>query len=766
MKKILTIAYLLILCFSSSIAIPSFPGITIVKQPDGNFLSIILHGDEYIHYTTTTDNYTVIKDSQGYYVYARLDGGQLTATAQIAHDTQYRTTTEKTFLQQIIKDIKPEITSTIIDERSNEMKQRAMARARYNVKKFDYNKFRGLVILVEFNDRSFSRPDISEIMDSMINEHNYSGYITNTAISQKVEYTGSVRDYFYDNSFGQFDPHFDVIGPVKIDYSQYYPNGASGGSYMASAAVKAADSLVNYKDYDTDGDGKVDMVYFIYAGGGSNFGNNDSRLIWPHASTLTNLSCDGVTLGRYACSTELYGAPANNILDGIGTICHEFGHVLGLLDEYDTDYTGSGGQSVHPASWSIMSQGSYLNSSRTPCGYSLLERYMTGFATPQLITESGDYNLENIDNSNAGYRINSSIDKEYFLLENRQQDKWNKYLSGHGMLVFRVDSTNIDVWSSNKINANPSHNYYELLRANPTTNKITGIVTDSSGDPFPGSGKVSILNNNSTPNMRSWTGMLTSITLSNIKEAANGKLSFTATKIEAPSAIEDFETMAVTDKDTANVEGRFCNWSFIGSRIEQPDSGICTGLHSVSMVKKSEIETSVVAHNIQSLSFDVSNPSTQGATIRCYYKQEGTTGWSVASDINGVQNSRIESGKSTTIQFNIMAKKHMSYKLVEFTGSTSEKIYIDNFSIRYDDTETDAINTIGNNSNTNKLNAVIKDGTLVISSSDAGNIRLYSADGQLIKSIPSNTHDTMTTVLLSHGVYIVTQGNKRIKVTI
>ena len=89
---------------------------------------------------------------------------------------------------------------------------------------------------------------------------------------------------------------------------------------------------MNYKYYDRYGDGTVDMVFFLFAGGGSNFSGNDSRLLWPHASTVLSKSLDGVRFGRYACSTELYGRPQSKIIDGIGTICHEFSHVLGIAD--------------------------------------------------------------------------------------------------------------------------------------------------------------------------------------------------------------------------------------------------------------------------------------------------------------------------------------------------------------------------------------------------------------------------------------------------
>ena len=187
--------------------------------------------------------------------------------------------------------------------------------------------------------------------------------------------------------------------------------------------------------------------------------------------------------------------------------------MLGLPDFYDTDYENSGGQSNDPGNWTLMSAGCYLNSSRTPCGYSLFERYMVGFATPDVINAEGSYTLNPVSESNAGFRINTPVNKEFFILENRQQRGWDQYLPSHGMLVFRVDSTKASVWRDNTVNCNPSHNYYELVRAR-------GSLSSGAGDPFPGSGRKTELNNSTSPaNLLTWSGKETQWGLLNIKES-------------------------------------------------------------------------------------------------------------------------------------------------------------------------------------------------------------------------------------------------------
>ena len=529
MKKHLMLLFAALLNICAVMAVPAHKGMVKINQPDGTQLTLRLVGDEWVHFNTTADGYTVVKNTTGCYVYARKENGVLLPTAQVAHDEAERSTAENQFLSAIQKYQAPEMSKEVSVLKKQGEQATAKARsARRNsggsgARKeslYDYSNFRGLLILVEFNDKPFSRDDFKDVIDDMVNKENYTGYTGTNG--RKVQFAGSVKDYFSDQSDGQFKPEFDVYGPFKIDYSQYDANGTAQATRIINAAVDAADEEIDFSQYDRDGDGVVDMIYFIFAGNGANYGGNDSRLFWPHRSvvydpnTYTYVEKDGVVLYDYASSVELYGYtayPQTVTIDGIGTICHEFGHVLGLPDFYDTDYEQNG-QSNHPGEWSVMAGGSYFNSGRQPIGYSIFERYMVGFATPTTINAAGTYSLTNVQTTNTGYRINSAQDKEYFMLENRQQDnKWNRYAPGHGMLVFRVDSTNTRVWRNNTINANPKHNYYEMVRAKGYRN------ADSASDPFPGTGSVTELNNITSPaNLMTWTGKQTQWGLTNIRE--------------------------------------------------------------------------------------------------------------------------------------------------------------------------------------------------------------------------------------------------------
>ncbi len=548
MKKLLFSVFFFLLSATAVQAVPANPMPVKVTQPDGTMVTLRLHGDEYLSFTTTLDGYSVVQDRQGYYVYAqKLADGRLGTTSMIAHDADMRAERELRFLSATPKMLAPVMSQRDAEEQQAEKARRASALQAKVAKAYDYSKFHGLIILVEFNDCQFVYDDMADIMEGMVNQENYRGTSRTNSSSWGTRCTGSVRDFYRDNSDGVFQPVFDIVGPVKVNRSMYYANKTENAPVLIYDVLKAVDDQVDFSRYDTDDDGVVDMIYFLFAGPGSNNAGNDQRLIWPHASQIYNpygswwdytLKMDGVSFGRYACGVELLGEASYNLLDGIGTICHEFSHVLGLPDFYDADYGESGGESIHPGSWSVMSGGNYNNYSRTPAGYSLYERTFLGFTEPEVINAEGTYTLEALNTSHKGYRINSPVTNEYFLFENRQNTKWDASLPGHGMLVFRVDRTNQYIWNSNAVNNNPSHLYYELLFADGYKGLNYSGQIGSASDPFPGTAHVTTLNSSTSPAaLSTWSGRACLWGLENIKEQG-GKISFDVVDMNVLRSVE------------------------------------------------------------------------------------------------------------------------------------------------------------------------------------------------------------------------------------
>jgi M6 family metalloprotease-like protein len=526
-KKFLCVCLFVVAGVLTTLAIPAHPRPVDVTQSDGSRLTVRLVGDEFYHRTMTTDGYTLLQRTNGDYVYAVESGSRLMPSDVVAHNPMKRNASELKMLSKLQKGLTDKTMAA-------QGKSMHASRDQHNAStRTDYKDFRGLLVLINYSDRTFNYG--GDFFEDMMNKENYTGFYR--IDGSFVPCTGSARDYFYDNSMGLFDPQFDVVGPVTVNYSCTSPNGTSSVGNIFVSAVNELDPTVDFSLYDGDGDGEVDMIYFVVAGYTSNFGGNNSGYLWPHQYYMyyfTLQQYDGVYLGRYSCSGEIYGWESYGYTDpdGVGTICHEFTHALGLMDLYDTNYAQDG-QANDPGDWDIMANGCYMNNSRTPVGFSLWERYRLGFADPEEISEMGSgYSMQPLNTSNTGYWLPSPNGNEIFMLENRQRTGWDAYLPGHGMLITRIEYYR-SRWSANIINADASHMYYEILRAG------NGFGSNSN-DPFPGTDQVTEINNLTMPSLMTWDGQANEYGLNNIAEN-NGIITFNVVNGDGTTPGHGFE---------------------------------------------------------------------------------------------------------------------------------------------------------------------------------------------------------------------------------
>ena len=673
MKKSVMLIMLGLLCLAAR-AIPADPTPIKVAQPDGSMLTVVLHGDEFFHFTTTEDGYTVVKNAAGYYTYARLSGDRLVAGDRIARDQSQRTAADLSALAGIPKGLTSQQQYRAGMQQLNR-RNSAMRRVGADGR-MDYDNFRGLIILVNYSDKKFSMPDVNAFYDDMVNTHDYTGYVLN---NRRVNMTGSVRDYFYDNSNQIFDPHFDVVGPVDVPFSCRYPGGTDHADEVFHSALDLVDDSIDFRDYDSDGDGYVDMVFFLVAGLSSNYSGNDQSLLWPHMFYLYWAPPhDGMYFGLYACSTEIAGWQSYySDVNGIGTFCHEFGHVLGLPDLYDTDYTGGGGESNHPGEWSIMAGGSGNNFGRNPVGYSLYERYALGFTQPEVLNEVGKYEMQALDASNKGLRLNTLNPDEYFLIENRQPGKWDRFLPGYGMLVARVDSTDANVWEQNTVNCRPSHMYYELLRAD-----FAG--RESASDPFPGTSGVTSITNFTTPSLLTWDKSFNEFNILGIAEN-DGLISFELVRDTAiMSIVEDFENMPVTtDMAAKNVPGVFATWNFSKSAVSSPGEGECDGSRAVAMKRPSMISTAApLSVKPLAVSYTVYNPTTGAANFKLTYSLDNGETW--MDPLNAVLT--VDGGSKASTTINLPTDARIMLRINQTAGNANRYCYLDNIKVFYSET--------------------------------------------------------------------------------
>ena len=336
---------------------------------------------------------------------------------------------------------------------------------------------KSLVILVNFTDLKFKYTQ-QNFQDMLAK----SGYSDNSAV-------GSCRDYFIACSDSIFQPQFDCYGPVELSHKMEYYDSHTR-EMIVEACSRLDDQGINLTQYDTDNDGKLDNVFVYYAGHNEAEGG-PANSIWPHRSVvITGERVQGKLIYDYACTSELRGS-AGSTMCGIGTFCHEFGHVLGLPDYYDTS---DGASQYTIGSWDIMCSGNYNGNGRTPPTHTAGERFQLGWVTPVQLKDAGAYTLEPVETSNRVYLIaktehNLSFDNanpsEYWLLENRQHVGWDapsSALPATGMLIWHVDY-NAGAWAANRPN-NSTPLRYDLEEADG----VKGYAAAS--DPFPGSKKV------------------------------------------------------------------------------------------------------------------------------------------------------------------------------------------------------------------------------------------------------------------------------------
>lgn len=325
----------------------------------------------------------------------------------------------------------------------------------------------GLIILVNFADSKFNTSKFGStqtLYSRIANEANYG----------ENNFKGSISDYFKAQSGGQFLLDFDVAGPVTLPYGySYYGQNDDDGydkrpTKMVREACQAVDGSVDFSKYDWDGDGEVEEVFVVYAGNGEHDTTNQPSLIWPHMDNLANygeeLTLDGVTINTYACASELNG---DKTLSGIGTFCHEFSHCMGFPDMYDT---ASDGNNFGMGSWDLMDYGSYNGDGYVPAGYSGYEKMVCGWTTPIELDKPMTVNgMERLADMGQTYIIyNKGNRNEYYILENRQQSGFDKYLPGSGLLIERVDYDK-DIWEWNAVNTT-NGGYYPEGSSTPSYN--------------------------------------------------------------------------------------------------------------------------------------------------------------------------------------------------------------------------------------------------------------------------------------------------------
>ena len=462
-----------------------------------------------------------------------------TVTAQLVgneHLHYYQTADGQIYTATETEGIYQKTSATLLEQRARWRAPRKASgpRREFGVPTHYTGSKKGIIILVNYTDVKFKTANNQARFDAIANQENYSA----------SPFTGSVHDYFLAQSYGQFDLTFDVVGPVQLAHNRSYYGADSGGEgndirpgEMVKETCEAVNSQVAWSDYDWDGDGEVDQVFILYAGQGQADGGAAST-IWPHEWEMTEaygskLRLQNTYINTYACGPELNG---NSQINGIGTICHEFTHCLGLPDFYDTrttTYTTNYGMGC----WSLMDYGCYNNGGYTPCDYTGYERWFCGWIDPIEIEPGQTLEVEGMKPISSSPDVyiayNPATENEYYILQNIQQEGWNAYAPDEGLLVMHVDY-NKAVWQANEVNNTSSRQRCTIV---PADNSFS--YYNESTDCYPYNSKKS-LGNSTTPAAKLYNSntdgkKLLNVEFTNITMANNGTISFKAVNNNAAS---------------------------------------------------------------------------------------------------------------------------------------------------------------------------------------------------------------------------------------
>ncbi len=439
MKKLYLMLSMLFAFGAAANAVPAKKLQKVITLANGTQVSVELRGDEYLSWWEGTDGtaYRTTATDENVFEAFDLEAQKPAAAARRARTEQGRVAR----LARVKNSLK-----------GADDKMRGLGGDHITYKGVK----KGLVVLVDFKNKKFADGHDLEYYKNVINGKDFS--------DEEEGYVGSVRDYFLAQSNGQFELDFDVVGPVTMSKnSGYYGND---GAYQKDEKVyemikEACDGIqdkVNLKDYDWDGDGEADQVFFLYAGLGQASGGSPGT-IWPHESELRYWPCGVLSyptgkINTYACANELQPETQGSsryISAGIGTICHEFSHCLGFADMYDTTGGGGYGMSV----FDVMDQGSYNGNGFVPCNYTAFERIYAGWVEAiELESPATVKDMKSVSDYGRPFIMyNYKNTNEYFLLENRQNTGWDKGLYGsNGLLIVHVNYVP-SRWANNSVNA-------------------------------------------------------------------------------------------------------------------------------------------------------------------------------------------------------------------------------------------------------------------------------------------------------------------------
>lgn len=463
------------------------------QQPDGSRVELRMEGNEGFFYYRTSDGYAVLQNPNngGAYEIAIQDAsGNLVPSGILAGSHRGK--------QLPAPGLTPSKKQQLAGWKALTRNMPPAAFHKQSDQLFpSIGRRKVLVVLMQFPDEKAIYP--KENFERLLSQP---GYNENGC-------TGSFRDYYLENSHGKLDLDVTVLGwytaaKNRVNYGRTTAQGADNPNYssnlqdLIAQAIDSAEAAgIDWQDYDNDQDGEMDGLVVFHSGFGAEQQKNG--YIWSHRSSLwgDTRRYDGVDISNYCINPAKRDFNSTTTQVRIGVITHEFGHILGLPDLYDPEYNSRGA-----GNWCLMAGGPWMNDERTPCRLNAWCKMEMGWLTPTILPATGSFNLINSSDSNMAYRMNSQLSNEYFLLENRQQKKWDRFLPGRGLAIWHINTDKADnyrLFGMNDVNTDTAMFGVGLVQADGLRELERDIDSGDEGDLYPGSRNNTSFTGNSIP---------------------------------------------------------------------------------------------------------------------------------------------------------------------------------------------------------------------------------------------------------------------------
>ena len=506
--------------------VPPAPYEVPVEQPDGTALRIIARGNQFQHWAETVDGYTVIKNQAGFYEYATEQGGVVRSTGVLAQDQQQRSLPEQREILSLKKHIRPTLSAEQIQQARQQLSPFRNARTQATASMPSQGKIKVLAICIDYPDypATYQTSDMLGLLNGPSSKPTF-------------------RQYYLENSYGKLDISVDVVGWVRAGngYEHYGYNGGQGYPRAQDLVAEAIDGAeragVNFSEYDNNNDGSVDGIIVIHSGPGAEEGTRYEYFL-SHRWAINSKYYDARYVSDYITLPETRARSLINI----GIFCHEFGHLLGLPDLYDTNTADTDPRDPDSyvmdddsngiGDWGLMGTGGYLGGEAYPAGMTAWSKEKLGWAEVKDITgQYGTYTLNAASQNNEFYKIKTPNSNEYFLLENRQQQGIDAGLNGTGLAIWHIDAVKTAMYPpENFVNADHTRKGVDLEEADGRADLDKHVNRGDQGDLFPGISGNKSFNHTSSPNADIYATVggskETGIDLENIQEV-NAQITFT-----------------------------------------------------------------------------------------------------------------------------------------------------------------------------------------------------------------------------------------------